>query len=158
MEERRKIFCTITTPFINITLKADLLFRNSLLLFYKLSVGNYELEWYTGSGVWQMWGGLGWSSGRSDPCISPKNPLRVVGGYTGIHTRGAMVTRYKPWALLIILFSDKLHILVFQIIVLKKPNVFPVLMNIYFKVLWTGFHILNWIFKSFGIQISPLGR
>ena len=47
------------------------LFIIVLLLFYKFSGGNSDLEWYTGSGVWQMWGGLCWTSRRSDPCLTP---------------------------------------------------------------------------------------
>ena len=42
VEERRKSFGVISIPTITITLKADFLFRNSLLLFYKFSWGDSE--------------------------------------------------------------------------------------------------------------------
>ena len=29
---------------------------------------------------------------------------------------------------------------------------------IFFKFLWNGFHMLHWISKSYGVQITPLGR
>ena len=79
--------------------------------------------------------------------------------YTWIHTRGAMVERYKPWGLLIILSSAKLRCLVFQIIVIKKTKHIPCPHEyIYFKVLWNGLHTLYWIYNSYGIKPPPLDR
>ena len=46
-----KIFGTIVIPSIIITLRADFLLGNVLLLFYKFSGGKYKIEWYIGSGV-----------------------------------------------------------------------------------------------------------
>ena len=38
----------------------------------------------------------------------------------------------------------------------KKPKICPVFMNIYiFKVLLTGFHILQWVRKSYGTKVPP---
>ena len=54
VEEICKSFGTIAIIYITISLKAYSLFRKILLLFYKYSGENYELEWYTGSGVWKM--------------------------------------------------------------------------------------------------------
>ena len=54
VEERCKSFGTIAIPSITIAPKYDFLFIIFLLLFYKSSGGNSELECYTGNGVWQM--------------------------------------------------------------------------------------------------------
>ena len=94
-----------------------------------------DLEWYKGSGVWKTWGGLGWASGLADPRLLHVKLSEGGGSYPGIHKRGAMLARYKLWALLIISSSIKLRCLVFHIIVLKKPNVCPVPMNIYIYIL-----------------------
>ena len=47
------IAITITIT-ITITLKSDFLFRNVIFLLYKFLGGESEIEWYTGSGVWQI--------------------------------------------------------------------------------------------------------
>ena len=50
-----KHFGTVAIPSTTITLKADFLSRNFLLLLiYKFSRENSELEWYKGSEVRQM--------------------------------------------------------------------------------------------------------
>ena len=60
-----------------------------------------------------------------------------------------MVSRYKPWAPLIILLSVKLGCLVFQIIVLKQISVCPVSINTFFNsygmdsIFCTGFVIVT---------------
>ena len=54
VEDRCKSFGAIAIPSINITLKADFLFLNVFLPFYKFSGGDSEIEWYKGSGVRQM--------------------------------------------------------------------------------------------------------
>ena len=62
-----------------------------------------------------------------------------------------MVSRYKPWGLLIISLSAKLCCLVFQIIVYKKPNVCPVPMHIYIYIYilspmyWIPYPALDWL-------------
>ena len=54
VEEICKIFGTISIPSITLTPKAYFMFIKILLLFYKFSGGNSELEWYIGSVVRQM--------------------------------------------------------------------------------------------------------
>ena len=38
----------------------------------------------------------------------------------------------------------------------KKPDVCPVTMNIYFKVLWTGFHTVHLFVRCMGYKPPPL--
>ena len=56
------------------------MFIHFLLLLYKILRGNSELEWYTDSGVWKMWGELGLVSRLSYPRSSPMKPSRGEGG------------------------------------------------------------------------------
>ena len=119
-----KNFGTSAIPSITITLKADLLFRNFLFLPYKFSGGKSELEWYTFSRFWKTRLVLGWAPGRVDARLSNMKYSKGGGGHRDTH-KGAMVERYKPWALLVILLSVKLRWLVFQIIVFKQIKLMP---------------------------------
>ena len=158
VEDRYKNFGTIAIPFITITLKADLLFIWLPLLLYKLLGKKSDLEWYTDSGVWKIWGGLGWASGLADP-----HSLRMT------FTKGGVIHRdtYKEGnGGKIQAMGTYYHFIVRKFALLgvsdycvKKTKRMPCPHEkIYFKVLWTVFHILHWIRKSYGIQITPLGR
>ena len=59
VEEICKDFGTTSIPSITITITADLVFIHFLLLLYKFSQGNSEIEWYTGSVVRKIQVGLG---------------------------------------------------------------------------------------------------
>ena len=58
VEDRLKHFGSIDTTSINITRKAYFMFRIFLLLPFKFSRGNSDLELYTCRGVSYMLGGL----------------------------------------------------------------------------------------------------
>ena len=67
-----------------------------------------------------------------------------------------MVARYGSWALLIIFVIRQVVVLGVSDHRVKKTTPPPVPMNIYFKSLRNGFHILHRIRKSYGIKIPPL--
>ena len=115
-----KSFGTIAIPYITTTLKAGFLFRNVLLLLYQFSGRglNYNGTPAVGFGICKED-----QVDRLDDQIlifRLRNPLSGGGGSTGIPTRGAIMVRYTPWELLIILSSVKFHCLVFHIIVSKN--------------------------------------
>ena len=59
VEERCKMFGTISILSITINIKADFFFINSILLLYQFLEGNYEIEYYAFSGFQNMSVGLG---------------------------------------------------------------------------------------------------
>ena len=59
--------------------------------------------------------------------------LGGVGGYTGIFTKGVMMTRYKSWVLLIIFVAYQVALLCVSGHCVKKPTPCPVPMYIFKK-------------------------
>ena len=79
-----------------------------------------------------------------------------MGGYIGIHTRGAMLARYRPWVLLMKCFFVQVALLgVSDHYVKKNHTIFPWIYV--FKVWRNGLHTLNCMSDSYRIQIPLLG-